>query len=223
MKARWMPSFLALAFLALPAAALAEYSGPTLDACRAFAVRELKRDGARIKDVAFDADRDLLFERYARKVGSQFIGSILSGHGAVVYEETPSVELSFVCLLASESRPVFFHWLPRRARSALAQCTRSEALRAGPKPCLEGLLQIEGRELTQVYAMELQGARERDAAAGQGQAYEAYSRSNKAWLEYRNAECARRSLEATRGKDADDVRLACLIELSRLRAADLRR
>jgi uncharacterized protein YecT (DUF1311 family) len=209
--------------LALPAAALAQYSGPAIDACRSYAKRELTRDGARINDVAFDADRDLLLEPYARKIGSQYVRSILSGNGAVVYETTPSVELSFVCLLANERKPVFFFWVPRHNRSALAQCTRSEALRAGPRPCLEGLLQLEERELAQRYAERLQEARERDAAQGHQQAYDAYARSNKAWLEYRNAECARRSLDAAAGRDPNDVRLACLIELSRLRAAEMRR
>ncbi len=218
-----MKALLALLCLALPAAALAQYSGPAIDACRSYAKRELTRDGARIQDVAFDADRDLLLERTTRKLGSQTVQSILSGNGAVVYEATPSVELSFVCLLASETKPVFFYWVPRRYRSALAQCTRSEALRAGPRPCLEGLLQLEERDLTQLYAMRLQEARERGAAAGHEQAYDAYSRSNKAWLEYRNAECARRSVNAAADRDPNDVRLACLIELSRLRAAEMRR
>jgi uncharacterized protein YecT (DUF1311 family) len=216
-------ALLALLCLALPSVALAQYSGPAIDACRSYAKRELTRDGARIKDVAFDADRDLLLERYARKIGRQYVRSILSGNGAVVYEATPSIELSFVCLLATEKKPVFFFWVPRRHRSALAQCTRSEALRAGPRPCLEGLLQLEERELTQRYAERLQEARERATAQGHEQAYEAYSRSNKAWLEYRNAECARRSVNAGADQDPNDVRLACLIELSRLRAAEMRR
>jgi uncharacterized protein YecT (DUF1311 family) len=216
-------ALLALLCLALPAAALAQYSGPAIDACRSYAKRELTRDGARIKDVAFDADRDLLLERYARKIGSQRVHSILSGNGAIVYQTTPSIELSFVCLLATEKKPVFFFWVPRRHRSALAQCTRSEALRAGPRRCLESLLQLEERELTQRYAERLQEARERAAAQGHQQAYQAYERSNKAWLEYRNAECARRSVNAGADQDPNDVRLACLIELSRLRAAEMRR
>jgi uncharacterized protein YecT (DUF1311 family) len=82
---------------------------------------------------------------------------------------------------------------------------------------------LEERELAQHYAMRLQDARERDAAAGNGKAYEAYSRSNKAWLAYRDAECARRALRAPKGSDSEDVRLACKIELSRLRAEDMRR
>jgi uncharacterized protein YecT (DUF1311 family) len=214
---------LALLCLALPAVALAQYSGPAIDACRGYAKRELSRDGARVKDVAFDADRDLLLERSTRKIGSQSVHSILSGNGAVVYETTPSIELSFVCLLATEKKPLFFYWVPRRHRSALAQCTRSEALRAGPRRCLEDLLQVEERELSQLYAARLFEARERDAADGGAQAYAAYSHANKAWLEYRNAECARRSVNAAAGQDPNDVRLACLVELSRLRAAEMRR
>jgi len=215
-----MKALAALACLLLPAAALAQVSGPALEACRDYAKRELTRDGAQFQDLVFDADRDLLLERATRKLGKQFVASILSGNGAVVYETAPSVELSFVCLLASEQKPVFFYWVPRRQRSALAQCTRSAALRAGPRACLEGLLGLEERALGEVYAIRLQEARSGDAAAGNERAYEAYSRSNKAWLEYRDAECARRGVAAAAGPD--DARLACMIELSRLRVAEMR-
>jgi len=217
-----MKALAVLACLLLPGAALAQVSAPALDACRDYAKRELARDGAQFQDLVFDADRDLLLERAARKPGKQLVASILSGNGAVVYETAPSVELSFVCLLAGDKRPLFFYWVPRRQRSALAQCTRSAALRAGPRACLEGLLQLEERSLGEVYALRLQEARSRDAAAGHEQAYGAYRRSNEAWLQYRDAECARRSAGAAAGRDPDDTRLACMIELSRLRVAEMR-
>jgi uncharacterized protein YecT (DUF1311 family) len=219
-----MKVLVALLMLSAPTAALADATGAAADACRAYARHELTRDGATIEDVVIERDRDLALQRYGRSVGTQRVGAILSGKGAVVYPSTPGIELSFVCLLARDGRPVFFHWIPRRDASALTQCTRSEALRsAGPRSCLEGLLAVEERDLTQLYGARLQQARERDAAAGGERAYRVLSSSNKAWREYRDAECARRGASPAAGQDAADLVLACEVELTRLRAAEMRR
>ena len=219
-----MKALLALLALAAPAAAFADATGAAADACAAFARRELTRDGASVEKVVIDRDRDLVLQRYARGVGRQRVGAILSGNGAVAYGATPGIELSFVCLLADAQKPLFFHWAPRRDASALAQCSRSAAQRdAGPRRCLESLLLLEERELARLYAARLQEARERDAAAGGTRAYQAYAASNMAWREYRDAECARRSARAAPGHEPGDVQLACKVELSRLRAAEMRR
>jgi hypothetical protein len=110
-------------------ASLAQYHGPAVDTCLAYAKREAAREGARPKDIVFERDQNLMIERYARKLGSQFVSSILRGNGAVVLDGTPSAELSFICLLANDKQAVFFDWLPRLNPSALAQCTRDENLR----------------------------------------------------------------------------------------------
>jgi len=217
-----MKALLALLVLAAPALALADATDAALLACRGYAQRELARDGQGAAKVVIDRDRDLVLQRYARSVGTQRVSAILSGNGAVVYGATPGIELSFVCLLA-QKRPLFFHWVPRRDASALAQCTRGATQDAGPRPCLESVLLLEERELARLYAARLYEARERDAAASGTRAYQAYEASNKAWRGYRDAECARRSAHAAPGREPDDVLLACKIELSRLRAAEMRR
>lgn len=215
-----MKALFALALLAAPAAALADAAGAAADACRAYARQEIARGGARVEDVVIERDGDLALQRYGRGVGRQRVDAVLTGNGAVVYEATPGIELSFVCLLAPKSRPVFFHWLPRRNAPALAQCRRSAALRAGARACLEKLLLVEERELARLYTERLQDARTRDAAAGGDSAYRALTESNRAWRDYRDAECARR---AGRGREAADAVLACKVELSRLRGAEMRR
>ena len=129
-----------LAAALVAASAHAQYQGPAVESCRAYAAKELKANGNQAKDVVFERDRNLLIERYTRKVGNQFVSSVLTGNGAVVYSGTPSAELSFLCLLADEKRPVFFTWLPRQNAVALAQCTRDDSLRAKSRPCLETLL-----------------------------------------------------------------------------------
>ena len=81
-----MRALLLLVLATLPLATFAQYSGPALDACRAFGERELQRDGTDVKSLAFNNDRHLLLERESRKLGSQPIAASLSGHGAIVRE-----------------------------------------------------------------------------------------------------------------------------------------
>lgn len=202
--------------------AMAQYSGPAVEACRAYAKKQLFRDANTAKDVVIDRDANLVIERYTRKAGSQYVASILSGNGAVVFDNAPSAELGFICLLADEKRPVFFDWLPRRDASAMSQCTRDEAMREKPRPCLELLLQIAETDLMQVYAHSFQDARERDSGAASEPFTDAYRKSNEAWRQYREAECARRRDSAPPGVGPDDYQTACMIELTRRRLVDMR-
>jgi uncharacterized protein YecT (DUF1311 family) len=195
----------------------AQYEGPALEACRAYAKKEAEREGMRISDIVLERDAGLAMERYARKVGNQFVGSILTGNGAVVLPGSPSAELSFLCLLADDKRPVLFNWLPRQNVAALAQCRRSEELRTQARPCLELLLRTAEMDLTQVYANGFQQANERGE-----QALAAYRKSNDAWRQYRDAECARRRDFPPKGVAPEEVELACTVEITRRRALDMR-
>ena len=201
----------ALLFAALLAAssAFAQYNGPAVDACRAYALKEANRDGGNATAVVFERDRNLLIERYTRKVGNQFVSSILTGNGAVVYPGSPSAELSFICLLADDKRPVFFNWLPRLDVTALAQCTRDGSLRGKSRQCLEGLLQVAEADLGQLYAIRFQEANEGGEAT-----VAAYRKANDEWRQYRDAECQRR--------DGEERQLACVVDLTRRRMWDMR-
>ena len=199
--------FLALLFFA--SNCLAQYNGPAVEACRAYAQQEQKREGAS-GSVVFERDHSLLIERYTRKLGNQFVSSILTGNGAVVFENAPSAELSFVCLLASDRQPVFFNWLARQDPSAYTQCTRSEFLRRELRSCLEHLQRVAEADLGALYAQRFQEANEKGDAV-----LAAYRKSNGEWREYRDAECARRAAD-------EDRRLACVIDLTRRRALDMR-
>ena len=213
-------SFFLLGFFSV--AAHAQYSGPAVEACRAYAKKEELRHNAVAREIVFDRDAALTLGRYARSIGSQPVSSILSGNGAVVLAGAPSAELSFVCLLAGEKRPVFFYWLPRQNVAAVTQCLRDEAQRALPRPCLELLLQVAEADLAQLYAAGFQEARERDFNAKAEDFTAAYRKSNDAWRQYRDAECARRRPFAPAGVSADDYQLACSVELTRRRALDMR-
>ena len=197
---------LLLVFLAIPAAA--QYNGPAVDACLAYAKREAQRDGTKAKDIVFERDQNLQIERYTRKLGNQFVSSILRGNGAVVLDGAPSAELSFICMLADDKRAVFFDWLPRADVAALAQCTRDGALRDKPRPCLETLLQVAENDLMQSYALHFQDARERDHNAGNENAATSFRKANDEWRQYRDSECARRRDHAPKGIATDDFHLA---------------
>jgi uncharacterized protein YecT (DUF1311 family) len=199
-------------FLALIASgAFAQYDGPAVESCRAYAIKDLKRAGANVKDAVIEPDRNLFTARYTRKVGSQFVSSVLSGNGAIVYPEAAAAELSFICLLADDKHPVFFAWLPRRDTSSLAQCTRDESLRGKSRQCLEMQQQIAESELGQLYAERFQEANARGEAA-----VAAYRKSNDEWRQYRDAECDRQ------GAAREDRRIACIVDLTRRRAWDMK-
>jgi uncharacterized protein YecT (DUF1311 family) len=201
--------------------AFAQYSGPAVETCRALAKREIARGGTTAKDVVIEKE-SVSLERYTRKMGNQFVSSILTGNGAVVLEGAPSAELGFICLLADDKRAVFFEWLPRPNASALAQCTRDEAFRAQPRPCLETLLRVAEEDLTQAYAGRFQDARERDHGTGKEESVNAFRRANDEWREYREAECSRRLETVPKGVSPEDHQLACMVELTRRRALDMK-
>lgn len=203
----WLPVLLAL----LPLGALAQYAGPAVETCRAFGERELRRGGADVKGLVIDRDRHLSIERVTRKLGSQFVSSALWGNGAILRAVGPAVELSFVCLLASEKRALHFHWAPRRDAAALAQCRRG----AAPGDCLQLLLDLAERDLVEVAAYRFQESLEADAKSGNESASSAYRNAAGAWRNYRDTECARR------GPVGSDEWRACLVDLTRRRYLDL--
>jgi hypothetical protein len=198
-----------LAFISAQAAA--QYSGPAVDSCLKHASAEILQGPARQGKIVFDRDHELIIERYTRKLGSQFVSSMLLGNGAIVQPLGAPIEMSFVCLLADEKRALFFTWLPRANAPVLAQCRRTQDATA----CLDHLLNIVERDLTEVYSQHFIAARQADAAAGKGEPRtEAFRRSADTFKAYRDAECARRA-------DPDAAR-ACQIEITRRRALDLR-
>lgn len=192
-------------------------NAPPLEACRAFAKKELAREGMKAADVILERDAGLAVEPYGRKVGSQLVRLVVSGNGAIVLPDSPSAELQFICLLADAKQPLFFNWLPRPNVAPLAQCSRAEAMKAKARPCLEVLLQAAEMDLTSVYALRFQEAHERGDAA-----LAAYRASNEEWREYRDAECARRANAVPADAAPEDHSLACRVELTRRRALDMR-
>lgn len=206
-----MRVLLLLVLCALPPVAAAQYDGPALEICRAFGERALKADGARLKSVAIDNDRHLYFERRARKLGSQALGASLSGHGAIVLEAGAPVEISFLCLMASDRRALGFHWQPRRDAPSLAQCRRVP----DTSQCLQVLSEIAERDHIEISSIRFQQAMAADAHSGNETATSAYRKSAAAWRDYRDLECARR------GAEGSDEWRACRVDFTRQRYLEL--
>lgn len=217
-----MNKIIAILAALLPSLASAQYEGPGVEACRLYAQRQLARDANTARTVVIERDASLVIERYTRKVGNQFVSSILTGNGAVVFASAPAAELAFICLLADDKRAVFFEWLPRRDASAMAQCMRDDTTRTNPRPCLQTLIEVSEADLTQAYASRLTESLQRDVAAGNEEPSDRFRASNKAWLQYRDAECQRRKDQTPAGIDPGDYQLACTIELTRRRLVDMR-
>lgn len=209
--------YAALVFCFLSWNAFAQYSGPAVQACIDYAKKEQKAGGGSARDIVFERDQSLQLERYTRKLGSQFVSSILTGNGAVVLDSAPSAELAFICLLANEKKPLFFEWMPRPFAPAAAQCLRSPELQKAPRACYELLHRVADQDLTLVYAQRFQEANERGDAA-----VAAFRKSNDEWKQYADAECARRRGIAPAGIAPDDYALACHVDLIRRRAQDMR-
>jgi len=196
----------------LPLGALAQTAGPGVETCRAFGEREIRKSGADIRALEIENDRALYLERHARKMGSQSVGSILSGNGAIARPIGPAIELSFVCLLASDKQALFFHWVPRGDAPALAQCRRGAAV----GDCLQALLDLAERDLIEVAANRFQESLDADAKAGNENASAAYRNAASAWRAYRDAECGRR------GAAGGDEWRGCMVDLTKRRYLDLR-
>jgi hypothetical protein len=73
------------------------------------------------------------------------------------------------------------------------------------------LQQIAESELGQIYAVRFQEANERGEAA-----VATYRKANDEWRQYRDAECQRQ------GDAGADRQLACIVDLTRRRAWDMR-
>lgn len=193
------------------AIAVAQGADPAAQSCSQLGERELKRAGLEVRALEIDAGRHLLLGRERAKLGSQPIGASLSGYGAIVPPSGPPTEIAFVCLLTSEKRALWFHWLPRRDADALKQCRRI----ADVQDCLRQLLETAERDLVEVSAYRFQDSLDADAKAGNDAASSAYRNAAAAWRSYRDLECARR------GAPGSETWQACRVDLTRRRYTDL--
>ncbi len=107
-KANAIKFLLSGAVLLAAIPAQAQYEGPGFAACMNYGEKQLLRDGT-IRSVVFINDRDTVIEKYTENVGSQFVSSILTGTASIERNAGQARKLRYICLLADEKTPVFFH------------------------------------------------------------------------------------------------------------------
>ena len=198
----------------------AQYNGPAVEACRAYAKQEAARDGTRAKDIVFERDQNLQIERYTRKLGNQFVSSILRGNGAVC--STARRARSSVHLPAGRRQARGFLRLrraptvpgARAMQRATARCATSRG-RASSCCCRCRT------DLTQSYAQHFQRRAERSQCLQRERRHQ-LPQGQRRVAPYRDAECARRRDHAPKGVASDDHHLACMVELTGARAWDMR-
>jgi len=106
--------------------------------------------------------------------------------------------------------------------SPLDRCYGEAKRRLDVGPCLAKLLDQAEAKLEDALALAKRDARELDAVIGpRARNMEKLAASHEAWSRYREAECARRAEAMSPGTGSGDVQLACLVELTERRAAEL--
>lgn len=88
--------------------AWAQYEGPGFSACMQYGEKRLIQDST-IRSVVFINDKDTVIEKYTENVGSQFVSSVLTGRATIERQSGPARKLRYLCLLADDKTPVFFH------------------------------------------------------------------------------------------------------------------
>jgi hypothetical protein len=96
----------AISLAAIPVQA--QYEGPGFAACMQYGEKRLLQDGT-IRSVVFVNDKDTVIEKYTENVGSQFVSSVLTGKLTIERASGPARKLRYLCLLADDQTPVFFH------------------------------------------------------------------------------------------------------------------
>ena len=107
-KSNAIKALLACAGLAAAMPAQAQYEGPGFSACMAYGEKQLMQDGT-IRSVVFVNDKDTVIEKYTQNVGSQFVSSLLTGRLTIERQGGQARKLRYLCLLADDKTPVFFH------------------------------------------------------------------------------------------------------------------
>jgi hypothetical protein len=99
------------AALILPAVANAQSSDDTVLSCQTYA-RELYRSVKEIRQIQLIDDAKTRRDRFQDKVGSQFVSTEVMGTGRLMTQKGWQ-NFSYLCLLESESKALYFRILSR--------------------------------------------------------------------------------------------------------------
>jgi uncharacterized protein YecT (DUF1311 family) len=187
---------------------------PSLAACQRYATQNYQQALQLL-------DEDVNQKKYEKKVGSQLIGTVLSGHG--IWKEKTGVpsNVRFICLLEASGKPVFIHVMKDGPRDPVDVCWDGFAPAEWGKltDCLQGSLKRQEAALAALLTKA-------DQQAGQSMdklsAKKTLQESNVQWVKYRDSECDRRQAFVAGRNHPDIGELTCRIRKTAERISDLK-
>jgi uncharacterized protein YecT (DUF1311 family) len=166
-------------------------------------------------------DEDVNQKKYEKKVGSQLIGTVLSGHG--IWKEKTGVpsNVHFICLLETVDKPVFIDVMKDGPRDPVAVCWDGFAPAEWGKmtDCLQGSLK---REEAALAASLTKATQQAGQSMDKLSAKKTLQESNVQWVKYRDSECDRRQAFVAGRNHPDIGELTCKIRKTAERISDLK-
>jgi uncharacterized protein YecT (DUF1311 family) len=193
----------------------------TLEACQGYATRHYQQVSAERFAALQLLEEGVKEEKYADKVGSQSVGTVLSGRGIWKDKTGGSSDVRFICLLENSAKPVFVATVEDGRRDPVAVCWDGfEASEWGKMTqCLQDSLKREEAALADLLGKATQQA---EQSLDKISAKKTLEESNSQWRKYRDSECDRRQA-AVAGRNHPDIgELTCQIHKTAERISDLR-
>jgi uncharacterized protein YecT (DUF1311 family) len=180
-------------------------------ACEAEALHEARRIDPTVQGVQLEPLSSAQVERRSPPPGHEGVQLVIQGHGSEVGGGTG--DFRYACLVGTAGDVLFVSLQPEGAGKVMAECATRPAVQHA---CLRDLAASADRALADAEAAAVAEARRR-AGKKRSEVDEPAAESIGAWRVYRDAECARRYDGGN-----NDRELACLVELTRARIAELR-
>ena len=193
----------------------------TLDACQRHATRHYQQASPeRFVSIRL-LEENVKEEKYEDKVGSQFVSTVLSGHGIWQDKAGGPSDVHFICLLENSTKPVFVAIVEDRRRDPVDVCWDGFEPSGWGKmtQCLQDSLKREEAALADLLVKANQQAGQ---SLDKISARKTLKVSNAQWLKYRDTECARRQAFVAGRNHPDIGELTCQIHKTADRISDLK-
>ncbi len=166
-------------------------------------------------------EEDVNKEKYGEKVGSQSIGTVLSGHGIWKDKTGGPSNVHFICLLETVDKPIFIHVMKDGPRDPVDACW--DGFEPGEwgkmTQCLQGSLK---REEDALAALLTQATQQAGQSMDKLSAKKTLQESNVQWAKYRDSECDRQQAFVAGRNHPDIGELTCKIRKTAERISDLK-
>ncbi len=192
-----------------------------LDSCRSMVEPELRHAGKAAVGLAID-DKKMLLETVKGAIGDQAVTAVLSAPGDIQRSGEPDTEVRLICLVGPGDTALFAHLVRTGPVSSLEVCYSRSSVRLDIAPCLEGALKTAEQAMDGQLQAARKDAADLDKVTGRTHTAAALEASQRAWVAYRDEECHRRSALVAGGTGEGDIGLACRVDLTNARAAELR-